>query len=313
MKTFAVPHTDLTVPSVVLGLMRIAKMSDADIRKLIGAALDAGITFFDHADVYGGAVHRSEERFAEAMKLTPAQRERITLQSKAGINISNGPAFFDFSAEHILEAVDGSLKALQTDYLDVLLLHRPDTLVEPEEVAAAFDKLETSGKVRHFGVSNQTPGQIELLKSAVKQTLLYNQVQLSITHANLFAQGIAINMNGLGQSVDRDNGLLDYSRLKGMMLQAWSPFQKGFFDGVFIGDREAYGELNDVLDELAETHGVTPTGIAVAWIVRHPANIQVVLGTTNPGRVAESAAGSDVTLSREEWYRLFRAAGHKVP
>jgi predicted oxidoreductase len=313
MKTFAVPHSDLTVPSVVLGLMRIAKMSDADIQKLIGAALDAGITFFDHADVYGGAVHRSEERFAEAMKLSPGERERIVLQSKAGINITNGPAYFDFSAEHILEAVDGSLKALRTDYLDVLLLHRPDTLVEPEEVAAAFDKLEAAGKVRHFGVSNQTPGQIELLKTAVKQTLLFNQVQLSITHANLFAQGIAINMNGLGQSVDRDLGLLDYSRLKGMMLQAWSPFQKGFFDGVFIGDRETYGELNNVLDELAATHGVTPTGIAVAWIVRHPANIQVVLGTTNPGRVAESAAGSEVKLSREEWYRLFRAAGHKVP
>ncbi len=313
MKTFAVPHSDLTVPSVVLGLMRIAKMSDADIQKLVGTALDAGITFFDHADVYGGTVHRSEERFAGAMNFSAADRERITLQSKAGINITDGPVYFDFSAEHILAAVDGSLKALKTDYLDVLLLHRPDTLVEPEEVAAAFDKLEAAGKVRHFGVSNQRPGQIELLKSAVRQPLLFNQVQLSITHANLFAQGIAINMNGLAQSVDRDNGLLDYSRLKGMMLQAWSPFQKGFFDGVFVGDREDYAELNDVLDELAETHGVTPTGIAVAWIVRHPANIQVVLGTTNPGRVAESAAGSDVTLSRKEWYRLFTAAGHKVP
>ncbi len=309
MKTYAVPHTNLTVPSVVLGLMRIAKMSDADIQKLVGTALDKGITFFDHADVYGGAPHRSEERFAEAMKFSAEQRARITIQSKAGIR----KGFFDFSTGHILEAVDGSLKALKTDYLDVLLLHRPDTLVEPEEVAAAFDKLEAAGKVRHFGVSNQTPGQIELLKTAVKQPLLFNQVQLSITHANLFAQGVAANMNGLAQSVVRDNGLLDYSRLTGMMLQAWSPFQKAFFDGVFIGDRENYGELNDVLDELAATHGVTPTGIAVAWIVRHPANIQVVLGTTNPGRVAESAAGADVRLSREEWYRLFRAAGHTVP
>ena len=309
MKTFAVPHTDLKVPSVVLGVMRIAKMNDADIQKLVGTAIEKGITFFDHADVYGGALHRSETRFAEAMKLTPTQRARITIQSKAGIR----PNSFDFSTGHILEAVDGSLKALKTDYLDVLLLHRPDTLVEPHEVAAAFDKLEAAGKVRHFGVSNQTPGQIELLKTAVKQPLLFNQVQLSITHANLFAQGIAINMNGLGQSVDRDNGLLDYSRLKGMMLQAWSPFQKGFFDGVFIGDRENYGALNDALDELAAAHGVTPTGIAVAWIVRHPANIQVVLGTTNPGRVAESVAGSDVKLSRDEWYRLFTAAGHTVP
>jgi predicted oxidoreductase len=308
MKTYAVPNSDLTVPSVVLGLMRIAKMSDADIQKLVGAALDVGITFFDHADVYGGSPHHCEERFGDAVRLTPEQRSQVIIQSKAGI----GRGFFDFSTEHILHAVDGSLKALKTDYLDVLLLHRPDALVEPEEVAAAFDELEAKGKVRHFGVSNQSPGQIELLKTAVKQPLLFNQVQLSITHANLIARGVANNMDGLDQSVDRDNGLLDYSRLKGMMLQAWSPFQKGFFDGVFIGDSD-YAELNEALDELARTHGVTPTGIAVAWIVRHPANIQVVLGTTNPGRVAESAAGSDVRLSREEWYRLFRAAGHVLP
>jgi predicted oxidoreductase len=309
MKTYAVPHSDLSVSSVVLGLMRIAAMSDADIQRLVGTALDAGITVFDHADVYGGTPHLCEARFGEAVRLSPEQRARIVIQSKAGIR----PGFFDFSTEHILRTVDESLAALKTDYLDVLLLHRPDTLVEPEEVAAAFDALEAAGKVRHFGVSNQSPGQIELLKTAVRQPLLFNQVQLSITHANLIAQGIANNMNGLGQSVDRDNGLLDYSRLKGMMLQAWSPFQKGFFDGAFIGDRDNYGELNQALDELAKTHGVTPIGIAVAWIVRHPANIQVVLGTTNPGRVKESAAGSDVVLSREEWYRLFRAAGHILP
>lgn len=309
MKTYAVPNSDLSVSSVVLGLMRIAAMSDADIQRLVGTALDAGITVFDHADVYGGTPHRCEARFGEAVRLSPEQRARVIIQSKAGIR----PGFFDFSTEHILRAVDGSLAALKTEYLDVLLLHRPDTLVEPEEVAAAFDTLEAAGKVRHFGVSNQSPGQIELLKSAVRQPLLFNQVQLSITHANLIAQGVANNMNGLGQSVDRDNGLLDYSRLKGMMLQAWSPFQKGFFDGVFIGDRDNYGELNQALDELAKAHGVTPTGIAVAWIVRHPANIQVVLGTTNPGRVKESAAGSDVWLTREEWYRLFRAAGHILP
>lgn len=309
MKSYRVPHSDLTVPSVIVGLMRIAEMSDADIRRLVTTALDAGITFFDHADVYGPSPHVCETRFGEAVRLSPDERARIIIQSKAGIR----RGFFDFSTQHILSAVDGSLKALKTEYLDVLLLHRPDALVEPEEVAAAFDELEKKGKVRHFGVSNQSPGQIELLKTAVRQPLLFNQVQLSITHANLIARGVANNMAALGQSVDRDNGLLDYSRLKGMMLQAWSPFQKGFFDGVFIGDRDDYAELNDVLDELSEAHGVTPVGMAVAWIVRHPANIQVVLGTTNPGRVMEAAAGSDVVLSREEWYRLFRAAGHTLP
>jgi predicted oxidoreductase len=309
MKTFNVPHSDLTVPSVVLGLMRIADMSDADIRALFDAALETGVTMIDHADIYGGERHKCEARFGDAVRLPASDRAGIMIQSKVGIR----RGYFDFSAEHILTTVDESLAALRTDYLDVLLLHRPDTLVEPEEVAVAFEKLHAAGKVRHFGVSNQTPGQIELLKSAVRQPLLFNQVQLSITHANLFAQGIAANMNGLDQSISRDVGLLDYSRLKGMILQAWSPFQKGFFDGVFIGDRENYGELNDVLDELAAKYHVTPTGIAVAWIVRHPANIQVVLGTTKPGRVRESAAGSDVTLTREEWYRLFRAAGHVLP
>ncbi|MGV8988538.1 MAG: aldo/keto reductase [Cypionkella sp.] len=309
MKTYIVPHTALEVSSVILGLMRIPEMSDADIRKLFNTALDCGITMFDHADVYGGAPHRCEERFGTALKLSPADRAKIVIQSKVGIR----KGFFDFSRDHILKNVDGSLAALKTDYLDVLLLHRPDALVEPEEVAEAFDILQAAGKVRNFGVSNQTPGQIDLLKTAVRQPLLFNQVQLSITHANLIAQGVAVNMGGLDQSVSRDLGLLDYSRVKGMMLQAWSPFQKRFFDGVFIGDRKDYPELNDALDEIAAVHGVTPTGIAVAWIIRHPANIQVVLGTTKPERVRESAAGSDVRLTREEWYRLFRAAGHVVP
>ena len=309
MKTFLLPGTELNLSSVVLGLMRIADMSNAEIVRLVRTALDAGINVFDHADIYGGQRHRCEQRFGEAVSLSADERARMVIQSKVGIR----KGFFDFSREHIVRTVDESLLALKTDYLDVLLLHRPDTLVEPEEVAAAFDALESSGKVRHFGVSNQTPGQIELLKTAVKQPLRFNQVQLSITHAPLIAQGIAANMAGLDQSISRDLGLLEYSRLNKMMLQAWSPFQKGFFDGVFLGDRENFAELNDVIDELADVHGVTPTGIAVAWIVRHAANIQVVLGTTKPERVIDSARGSDVSLTREEWYRLFTAAGHKLP
>ena len=309
MKTYQHSRADLKVPSVILGLMRIGGMDDAGIRELVGTALDAGITMFDHADVYGRERHLCEKRFGDAVTFGPGDREGILIQSKVGIR----EGYFDFSEAHILASVDESLAALKMDYLDVLLLHRPDTLVEPEEVASAFDKLHAAGKVRHFGVSNQTPGQIELLKRSLRQPLLFNQVQLSITHANLVAQGIAANMADLDQSIVRDVGLLDYSRLNGMMLQAWSPFQKGFFDGTFIGDRKTYGELNDALEELASRHGVTATGIAVAWITRHPANIQVVLGTTKPERVKQSAAGSDVHLSREEWYRLFRAAGHTLP
>ncbi len=308
MKTFSPPQTTLEASNVILGLMRISQLDDAAIRTLVGAARDAGINYFDHADVYGGD-HGCERRFGDAITFTPADRESVIIQSKVGIR--NG--FWDFSKEHILASVDETLAALRLEYLDVLLLHRPDTLVEPDDVAAAFDSLHKVGKVRNFGVSNQTPGQVELLKRSVTQPLAFNQVQLSITHAPLIAQGIAANMAGLDQSIDRDNGILDYARLNDITLQAWSPFQKGFFDGVFIGDRENYGPLNDALDEIAAAHGVTPTGIAIAWITRHPANMQVVLGTTKPERVVESAAGSDVPLSREEWYRLFTAAGHTLP
>jgi len=309
MKNYQLPRTGLDVSSVVLGLMRIPAMSNIEIGQLVGAARDSGVNVFDHADIYGGAPHVCEARFGEAVTFTAAEREQVVIQSKVGIR----KGYFDFSAEHILRSVDASLAALRTDYLDLLLLHRPDTLVEPEEVAAAFDTLRNSGKVRHFGVSNHTPGQIELLKTAVNQPLIVNQVQLSITHAPLIAAGVAANMAGIDQSIDRDNGLLDYSRINGMMLQAWSPFQKGFFDGVFLGDRENYAALNDVIDELADAYGVTPTGIAVAWITRHPARIQVVLGTTKASRVAEAAAGSAVPLTREEWYRLFTSAGHVLP
>jgi predicted oxidoreductase len=308
VKTFTPPQTTLEASNVILGLMRISELDDQAIRALVGATRDAGINFFDHADVYGGD-HGCERRFGDAITFSPADRESVIIQSKVGIR--NG--FWDFSREHILSSVDKSLAALRTDYLDILLLHRPDTLVEPDEVAAAFDSLKRSGKVRNFGVSNQTPGQIELLKRSVTQPLAFNQVQLSITHAPLIAAGISANMAGLDQSIDRDNGILDYSRLNDITLQAWSPFQKGFFDGVFIGDRENFGPLNDALDEIAAAHGVTPTGIAVAWITRHPANMQVVLGTTRPERVIESAAGSEIPLSREEWYRLFTAAGHVLP
>ncbi|MBO0812050.1 MAG: aldo/keto reductase [Microlunatus sp.] len=308
MKMLTPARTDLTASNVVLGLMRISSLDDGQIRELVGAARDEGINFFDHADIYGGD-HGCERRFGDAISFSPGDREQVIIQSKVGIR----PGYFDFSAEHIISSVGESLKALRTDHLDVLLLHRPDTLVEPDEVAAAFDQLYSQGKVRHFGVSNHTPGQIELLKRSLNRPLVFNQVQLSITHAPLFASGIAANMAGLDQSVVRDNGLLDHARLNDITLQAWSPFQKGFFDGVFIGDRESYAELNDVLDELAKKYDATPTGIAVAWITRHPADIQVVLGTTKPERVRESAAGSEIPLTREEWYRLFTAAGHVVP
>ncbi|MEV5476814.1 aldo/keto reductase [Streptomyces sp. NPDC003631] len=310
MKTFTLPGTDMVVPNIVLGLMRIQDKSDEEVRELLATAMDAGITFLDHADVYGSELHGCERRFAEAMQLSASQREKLIIQSKAGI-VPEGP-YFDFSYEHILESVDGSLKALGTDYLDILLLHRPDALVEPEEVARAFDQLTTAGKVRAFGVSNHTPRQIDLLRRHVSQPLVVNQLQLSITHAPLVAQGVAANMQGLEQSVSRDDGLLDYCRLHDITVQAWSPFQAGFFDGPFLGSA-SHPELNAVIDRLAAKYDVPALAIATAWITRHPARMQVVIGTTTPQRVADAALGSDVPLTRAEWYELFRAAGYIVP
>lgn len=309
MKT--VPFGSATAPAIIAGMMRINDKDDAQIRELYGAARESGIDFFDHADIYGGRMHFCEERFAQALKLSAAERSEITIQTKCGIVPAEGT--FDFSYEHITRQVDGSLRALGTDYIDVLLLHRPDALVEPDEVARAFDELEASGKVRAFGVSNHTPRQIDLLRTAVTRPIVANQVQLSITHAPIVAQGIAANMVGTDQSIVRDGGgIVEYSRINGITLQAWSPFQAGFFTGVFL-DNPEYPELNAVIDRMAAEYQVTPIGIATAWITRHPAGMQVVLGTTTPQRVRDAAAGSDVTLTRAEWYEILRAAGHIVP
>lgn len=309
MKT--VPFGTRTAPAVISGMMRIPDKTDAEVRELYDTARAAGIDFFDHADIYGGGMHVCEDRFASALKLSAAERAEITLQTKCGIVPQE--QMFDFSYEHIMTQVEGSLKALRTDYLDVLLLHRPDALVEPEEVARAFDELSGSGKVRAFGVSNHTPRQIDLLRTAVTQPLIANQLQLSITHSPIIAQGVAANMSGEEQSIVRDGGgIVEYCRAGGITIQAWSPFQAGFFDGVFLGNPK-HAELNAVIDRLAAKHGVEPIAIATAWITRHPAHMQVVLGTTTPQRVTDAAAGADVELSRSEWYELFRTAGHIVP
>ncbi|MFJ6532148.1 aldo/keto reductase family oxidoreductase [Microbacterium sp. NPDC091662] len=309
MKT--VSFGSATAPAVIAGMMRIDDKDDAHIRTLYDTARAAGIDFFDHADIYGGRMHHCEARFADALQLTPSARDEIVLQTKCGIVPSQG--MFDFSYEHIMAQVEGSLAALRTDRLDVLLLHRPDALVEPEEVARAFDDLESAGKVRAFGVSNHTPRQIDLLRTAVRQPLVANQLQLSITHAPIIAQPVAANMAGQEQSVVRDGGgIVEYCRINGITIQAWSPFQGGFSHGVFLGNPE-YAELNTVIDRLAAAYDVAPIAIATAWITRHPAGMQVVLGTTTPQRVQDAAAGADITLTRAEWYELFRAGGHLLP
>lgn len=285
--------------------MRIGGMDEAAIDELITTSIDAGIDFYDHADIYGGG--KCEEVFAKSIKRLGIDRRSLYLQSKCGIR----QGYFDFSKAHILDSAERILKRLETDYLDVLLLHRPDTLVEPEEVAEAFNKLHESGMVRNFGVSNFNPGQIELLQASLPMKLQANQLQLSITNTGMINRGITVNMSH-DNSVDRDGGILDYCRLKKVTIQAWSPFQFGFFEGVFI-DHPKFPELNKALDELCEKYGVTKTGMAIAWIQRHPAKIQSVLGTTNPKRVLEVVEACKIDLNRPDWYAIYRAAGNILP
>lgn len=297
------------VPAVVQGCMRIKDLAEDQIERLIEADLENGITFFDHADCYTNGL--CEEKFGKVLAKHKDLRDKITLQTKCGIVHDPEYTYYDFSKDHLLETVNASLKRLQTDHLDYLLLHRPDALVEPEEVAEAFDRLHQEGKVLHFGVSNQNPAQIELLKKAMKQPFEVNQLQFSIMATGMVDQGINVNMT-VDASSDRDGSILDYCRLHDITIQAWSPFQYGFFEGVFL-DNPKFPKLNKKVNELAAKYEVTNNAIAVAWILRHPAEMQVILGTTNLTRVAESAKGADITLTRQEWYEVYLAAGNKLP
>jgi len=305
MRKISLGTSGIQCSEVSLGCMRIGGMEPAKLDELVATSLELGIDFFDHADIYGGG--ECERVFAKSMARLRVDRESVFLQSKCGIR--NG--FFDFSKEHILGSTDRILERLETDYLDVLLLHRPDALIEPEEVAEAFALLRDSGKVRHFGVSNFTPGQIELLQAALPDRLHANQLQFGIMHTGMVDQGIAANMRH-ENSVDRDGGVLDYCRLRKITIQAWSPFQYGFFEGPFV-DNPKFPELNAVMDRVADSYGITKTGLAIAWIQRHPAGIQSVLGTTSVARVREVAKACDVRLSRPDWYEVYRAAGNVLP
>lgn len=305
MKQIKIVNSDLNVSEISLGCMRISDLTNAEINTLVHTAMDEGINFFDHADIYGGG--QSEAKFADALGMNPRLREQMLIQTKCGIRQGE----YDFSKEHILEAVDGSLKRLQTDYVDVLLLHRPDALVEPEEVAEAFTSLQKSGKVKNFGVSNMNPMQIDLLRKHVRQNILFNQLQFSITNTGMVNAGLNVNME-IDPSVDRDGSILDYCRLHDITIQPWSPFQYGFFEGVFL-DNDKFPELNQTINRIAAARGVTNTAIAIAWILRHPARMQPILGTTNPQRVKDSCQASNISLTRPEWYEIYTAAGNKLP
>lgn len=306
MKYLSIPGTDLKISNIVMGCMRIASLSASELETLIKSNMELGINFFDHADIYGKGT--CEASFGKAVDLHSSLRDSMIIQTKCGIR----PGFFDFSNEHIIESVDQSLHRLQTDYLDVLLLHRPDTLMEPEEVAEAFMQLHQSGKVRFFGVSNQNSLQHALLQKYCPFKLAFNQLQFGLGHTPLIDAGLAANMT-IDQSTHRTGEFLEYARLNEITIQAWSPYQYGYFEGLIFNNHDRYQKLNQVLDQLAEKYQVSNTAIATAWITRHPANMQVIAGSTKPSRMREVVSGSDLPLTRQEWYQLYTAAGNMLP
>ncbi|MFD1439822.1 aldo/keto reductase [Lacticaseibacillus hegangensis] len=305
MKHLNLGGVGVSVSAVALGVMRITKLNVDEATTLLESAHDAGVNFFDNADIYDGG--KAETLFGQALKNASFSRDDVIVQSKVGIVPGKR---YDFSKQHITEAVDDSLKRLGLDYLDVLLLHRPDALMAPEEVAEAFDALQAAGKVRHFGVSNCNPMQIELLKKAVKQPLVANQLQFAVTHTGMIDNGIHVNMTD-DRSVDHDGSILEYSQLHDMTIQAWSPFQYGFFEGVFI-DNPKFPKLNAKLQELADKYHTNSSAIAAAWLIRVPGT-QVIAGTTNAKRIANIAEAGDITLTRQEWYDVYFAAGNDLP
>ena len=296
----------MSVSRIAQGCMRIDRLSKAELDELIRSDLDAGISFFEHADIYGGN-GRCEALFGEILKADPSLRDRMTLQTKCGIR----PGQYDFSKEHILTSVEQSLKRLGTEQVEFLVLHRPDTLVEPEEVAEAFTQLKQQGKVQKFGVSNHNSLQIALLNKYLPEPLVIDQLQFGLGHTVLVDAGLNVNMKN-DESVNRDASTLDYCRLYDITIQAWSPLQFGFIKGHFMGNPDFDG-LNRKLEELGEAYGITSTAMAIAWILRHSAKIQPIVGSVNAERMRDIAKAAETTITRKEWYDLYCATGKSLP
>ena len=308
MKMIDIVNGPQNVSAIIQGCMRMPALNKEEAAEVIRTAYDCGINFFDHATCYGAG--DAEIRFSEAFPLTGLKREDIFIQSKCGLEFDRNE--FDWSKENILNAVDGILSRLKVDYLDTLLLHRPDVLYDPEEIAEAFDILEKEGKVKWFGVSNLVPMQIELLKKYVKQNLVINQVQLSLDQSQLIDQALYMNNKTTEFSINRDGNALDYCRLKDITIQAWSPLQLGMFGGTFI-DNPDFPELNKCLGELADREGVSKSAIAIAWILRHPAKMQAIIGSMNPEHIKDVCDAAKVELSHHDWYALYLASGKYLP
>ena len=308
MRYITLGQDDKELSEIVLGMMRIEDKSVKEVEELVETALSVGINAFDLADIYGRG--RCEELLGLVLKNRPDLREEMWIQSKCGIRIEEF-TYFDFSKDYIIKSVDGILQRLKIDHLDSLLLHRPDALMESDQVAEAFDLLYKQGKVRDFGVSNQNPMMMELLKKDVKQPLAVNQLQLSAAFTPGFESGFHVNMED-SQAAMRDGSIFEYCKLHDVVIQAWSVLQFGYFKGNFVGN-EKFQALNQVLDRLAIKYGVTSSTIAISWILRYPAKMQAVVGTTSPKHLREVSQAANFSLTRKEWYEIYLAAGNNLP
>lgn len=308
MRYMTLGQDDKELSEIVLGMMRIKDKSVKEVEELVETALSVGISAFDLADIYGRG--RCEELLGLVLKNRPDLREKMWIQSKCGIRIEEF-TYFDFSKDYIIKSVDGILQRLKIDHLDSLLLHRPDALMESDQVAEAFDLLYKQGKVRDFGVSNQNPMMMELLKKDVKQPLAVNQLQLSAAFTPGFESAFHVNMED-SQAAMRDGSIFEYCKLHDVVIQAWSVLQFGYFKGNFVGN-EKFQALNQVLDRLAIKYGVTSSTIAISWILRYPAKMQAVVGTTNPKHLREVSQAANFSLTRKEWYEIYLAAGNNLP
>ncbi|WP_374019297.1 aldo/keto reductase [Paenibacillus thiaminolyticus] len=323
MNKIPIQQRGLAASRLVLGCMGlgggwndepITEQHLAAAHAAVEAALEAGINMFDHADIYTRG--KAEQVFGQVLKERPELRERIVLQSKCGIRFAdNGiPGRYDFSKEHILRSVDGSLQRLGVEYLDILLFHRPDPLMEPEEVAEAISALKSAGKVRAFGVSNMSAGQIRLLQAYSKEPFIVNQLEMSLAKIGWLDQGVHVNQNAAKEDIFPE-GTLEYCRLENIQIQAWGPLAQGVFSGRDLSDQPAsIRETAELVQAMANEKGTTPEAIILAWLMRHPAGIQPVIGTANPERIRACGEAVNITLTREEWYTLYVSSrGRALP
>lgn len=305
MKYKKIMGLDTEVSVIAMGCMRMGELSIEALEGLIEKAFNLGINFFDHADIYASG--RSEQLFGEVLKKRPEWREKMLIQSKCGIR----KGYYDLSKAHIISSVEASLKRLNTDYLDVLLLHRPDALMDPVEIGEAFETLYKLGMVKTFGVSNMTPGQVALIQKNSQYPLIFNQLQFNVVHASMIDAGIHANMKAM-PSLDHDGGVLDYCRLNNITIQCWSILQASWEEGTYINHKD-YSELNDMLERLGQKYGLTKAAVATAWILRHPAGMQAIAGTTSQENLEAICQASNVNISREDWYKLYTSVNRILP